>query len=181
MREEEWHRIQADYRLLSEHQKGEFSMFAHMLSNKLKYYVPTIPERGNCTYWTSKSMAINGLLRSPSNFPLACFYQLLLNIKQKRTHYFKNNDSSDNFAIVSYKSLQHDHYPKGSLVYPFYWMKHTYGPIWRIENLSHLTVALHPQEADANTYQIVVKENDPEHQQKYMDKMLKITSSIFRG
>jgi hypothetical protein len=98
-------------------------------------------ERGNCCYWTSKGFLEADLLLTHSNFPLVSWYKFLIMIVFNRTNYFKNTVYK-NYHITLYKSETHDEYPKGSLLYPFYWLKHGYSKFWKTEEIANSTVQL---------------------------------------
>lgn len=109
----------------------EFRLATYLITNKLRYVVPGITEKGNCCYWTSKGFKHIGLLQNHSNFPMSCWYKLLLVLLCVRNTQFK---------VVFYKGIHHDEIPKGTFLYPFYWLKHGYNKIWKNETLADLKI-----------------------------------------
>lgn len=135
--ENEYNALTEYYRELDKNKNIRFRMMFYGLSNTARHYIPSIREKGNCCYWTSKGFHLIGFLKSPSNFPMACFYKLLLNLVFKRTDKLKNGLE---YKIICYKGVHHDEYPKGSLLYPFFWLKHGYSKIWHCETLADLII-----------------------------------------
>jgi hypothetical protein len=90
-------------------------------------------EIGNCSYWTSQGLKKAKIISRGTSFPLLLFFQML---KQ----HLSSNFSKVN--IVSYLSLHHPTEPRGSFIYPMYWLKRGYARIWNLDDLSNLVFEL---------------------------------------
>jgi len=157
----------------------QFRMIFHIITNKIRHHF-NLSEKGNCCYWTSKGFKNIDFLQTHSNFPLTCFYKLLLNIMYKRTKYFQENDITNRFAIVFFKALKYDKYPKGTFMYPLYWLKYRYDEIWAMELLAHINVEVFKTENNKNKYDIKIIKNDVDKQKEYMNKVLGYLIKIFK-
>lgn len=159
----------------------KFTLATYILANKLRKYNPFVnmDERGNCCYWTSKGFVANDLLVTNSDFPLVCFYKFLINIIHGKTNYFKNNDTS--YHITLYKALNYDKYPKGSLLYPLFWLKHGYSVLWTTEQFAETIVELEPTYEGSSVYTTKITDNTEDTSEfrkrimntvNYLDKIL---------
>jgi hypothetical protein len=177
---DEWLEIQKYYEDLRqrslEKKDIEFRLMTHLITNKLRYFMHSITERGNCTYWTSKGFEKIGMLDTHSNFPMVCFYKLLLNIYLKRGKYFSVNDR--NYCIVFYKGLYHSFYPKGSYIYPLYWLKYSYSKVWHVQNAANIKVKL--IEKEKNKYDVTVIQMHSEKPKEYLINMVEYLKNIFK-
>lgn len=127
----------------------KFNMAGFIFFNKLRHIIP-FSEKGNCTYWTTRGFQEIGMLKTDSNFPLVAFYKLMINMILRKSSYFKDKYTS--FNITLYKGINYDSHPKGSLLYPFYWLKYTYRGIWKTENVANHIVELEVSDHDDKVY-----------------------------
>jgi hypothetical protein len=146
------HNYYEDVKRRSATGQAEFRLASHLFRNNLAKMFPTIfgsgkdRETGNCCYWTSKAFMKAGLLNSHNNYPLTCFFTLLLNILYNRAPYFENTDAD--FAIVFYEGAKHQEQPKGTFLYPGFWLKHGVKPFWNTEKMADIKVSLGGNDKD---------------------------------
>lgn len=115
----------------------KFSLFSHIITNKVRHFGFT--ESGNCCYWISSGFKHINMMNIHSNFPMVFFWKILINIIFKKTSFLSDNNVD--FCIVFYEGIKHVNIPKGTYMYPFYWLKHrTHDYIWKIEDLACLKV-----------------------------------------
>jgi len=179
----DWTLIQQHYKdiktkALSE-AKCEFRLASHLITNKLRWLFPSLNERGNCTYWTSSGLVKLGMLDSNSNFPMVCFYKLLLNIYLKRGQYFEKYDTIKDHCIVFYKGYHHKNMPKGSYMYPLYWMKYSYNQIWAVEKIANIRVMLTDLFVDEK-YDIQSKYKNVEKSKENLMNIIEYLKKIFK-
>jgi hypothetical protein len=91
------------------------------------------PESGNCAYWISQGLVQAGLLKKPSSFPLVVFFKLLLSELLLAP-------GAPRVNIILYRSVTYDSEPKGALMYPLHWLRHSYRPFWNMERLATFNV-----------------------------------------
>lgn len=118
--------------------KFKFSLGMHIVTNFFPLFI--FRERGNCSYWISKGLEYANLIDNRTSFPMICFYKFLLNILLEKNKYFKENKPKA--CIVFYEGIYHNMYPKGTYMYPFYWIKYNYKKIWNKEELANIKVNL---------------------------------------
>lgn len=162
--------------------KYEFRLGSHLFTNPVRNYVPWLNERGNCCYWTSKGLVEGQMIDSHSSFPMVCFYKLLLNIKLRGMNRFKQDNTH---MVVFYKGLQHENYPKGSFLYPFYWFANSYNNIWAVERFADAVVEpiklVKSSTTDNIEYSIKAsKKYRSDNDQKWIDQCINKLRSIFR-
>lgn len=181
---------QADWELIQRHYKDiktkaltdakcEFRLASHLITNKLRWLFPSINERGNCTYWTSSGLVKLGMLDSNSSFPMVCFYKLLLNIYLQRGKYFSNYEIIKDHCIVFYKGIHHKTMPKGSYMYPLYWLKFSYNKVWAVEKIANIKVMLVDLLVD-DKYDIRSKYNKEEKAKENLMTMIEYLKKIFK-
>jgi hypothetical protein len=130
--------------------KVQFSMAMHILTNMFKSCIP-IKEKGNCCYWTSKGLHHADIIDKQTSFPMILFYKFLLTIMTSK--------QNCPFSITFYKGLHYDLFPKGSFMYPFYWINNGYSHIWKKELMANVRVELYSQ--NDVTYDVNVTTVDP--------------------
>ena len=154
-------------------------MASHLITNKLRLLFPYVyNERGNCTYWTSSGLVKIGMLDSNSNFPLACFYKLLLNIYLCWATYFETSQETKEHCIVLYKGINHDTLPKSSFMYPMYWLKHGYNAVCNVQKIANLKFIL--TKISDEKYDIEVKYSNPEKSKQTLISMLEYIKNIYK-
>lgn len=138
----------------------KFSMVGFIFLNKLRN-IFSLNEMGNCTYWTTRGFQEIGMLNTDSNFPMVSFYKLMISMILRKSSYFK--DKYTNFNITLYKGVNHESHPKGSLLYPLYWVRHTYVGIWKTENVAHNIVELVKSDEHNHVYDKINIEKNSKH------------------
>jgi hypothetical protein len=154
----------------------EFKIASGILLGKFRSLFPSMNEKGNCCYWSSQGLVKIGFLSSISHYPLACFYKLLLNLHFKKRDRFKN---CSEYKIVLYKGIDHNNIPRGSLIYPFYWIKHQYSKIWNLENLADFIVQPVPDNNGNYTLKIIPVD-EKEKDISWINECLNTLNRIFR-
>lgn len=181
---EEWEKIQEYYNHIKDHSEihktKKFNMVMFIIVNKMRYIFPSIYERGNCTYWTTKGFQHIGMLLTDSNFPLVSFYKLMINIMYKKAPYFKDNKDID-FTTVLYKGINHESQPKGSLLYPFFWMRHKYSKIWEVETTADIIVELSNKDQNHAYNDIIMNEVDRPHILDNIEKIVEYLDKVLYG
>lgn len=139
----------------NQNQLIRFSLLTHLFTNILRRHnIYKFSESGNCTYWTTSVFRNHGMLSSQHSFPMVAFYKFLLNIELKLTNYFS---SQTEYSIILYKGVKHNFLPKGSLLYPFYWINNGYSKIWEVEKTAHSIVELNDNYDDVKISEQNVK------------------------
>lgn len=131
-------------------QQIKFQIYAP-ITNYIKKLLrnPATIEENNCAGWTSEGLKHIGMISEPTGFPNVLLFKLLIN------QFMKN--SLENIEIISYRSINVDA-PKGSLLYPFYWLKHSYKLIWNIDKYASIIVT--PKKISESEY-ILCYETNP--------------------
>ncbi len=111
--------------LLNQQERAEFQIFLFQFTNLFRPFFHSA-RRGNCSYWTGNGFAEAGIISKTSSYPLYLFFKIFLTQLAK---------DPNNINIVSYRSLNYLNEPEGALIYPFYWLKHSYQDIWRLDTL----------------------------------------------
>lgn len=143
--------------------KFKFSLGMHLITNLF----PLFKERGNCSYWISKGLEYANLIDNRTSFPMICFYKFLLNILLEKNKYFKENKPKT--CIVFYEGVYHNMYPKGTYMYPFYWIKYNYKKIWNKEELANIKVNL---ESNNDAYNVQVTKLDETKSRSHLNKYI---------
>jgi hypothetical protein len=133
---------------------AEFSMFLHVITNKLRPWFHR-SLRGNCATWTGNGLVDIGLINKTSHWPLVLWFKLFLNGLQRGL----------DVNVVSYKSVKFDSEPRGSLIYPFYWLRHSYERIWDISKFANVVVE---PKVEGDQIKLDVREN-PVAKQKWQE------------
>lgn len=120
--------------LAKDHIEGRIQFFILPLSflNPIRKLFG-FPLVGNCSVWTSKGLEEIGYLPRSYSWPLLLFFEIL---RAGKSTLFQN------LNVVSYLSLHYPKEPRGSLIYPFYWLRKGYSKIWNLDELSNLVVVL---------------------------------------
>lgn len=134
---------------LTDSNKAEFTLATHMLTNSLRPLFHA-SERGNCAYWTGNGLVNINLIGTTSNWPLVLWFKLLLN-------QLNTTDAHKFTSVVAYKSINFREEPKGALLYPFYWLKHSYKSIWNLDKFADVVVEA--QKKDTTTYFLEITDN----------------------
>lgn len=129
-----------------------FTLLSHMFLNTIRRLFPSLGmvERGNCCYWTSRGFASVGLVLTANSFPLVCFYKFLASAL------YRNNTNTLGYHITLYKAPHYDGMPKGTLLYPFFWINHGYAKFWKMEKIAHSVVELIQTDTKCDEYEVVV-------------------------
>lgn len=182
---EEWDKMHDYYHQIKHDsetkQVKKFNLLIFNITNKIRHIFPSIYERGNCTYWTTRGFQNAGMLQTDSVFPLVSFYKLMINVLLKKTLYFRTK-SDDDFNIVLYKGIKHESQPKGSLLYPFYGLKHTYRGVWMTERLANIIVELNQTDSKSHVYDdIIINVFDREHVYDKIEKVVAHLNKVLYG
>ena len=78
-----------------------------------------------------------------SSWPLYLWFKVLLS-------QFKNDFKYTN--VIAYRSINHEEEPKGSLIYPFYWLRNSYSSIWNLDMFANIIVE--PFKTDEESYDV---------------------------
>lgn len=122
------------YKRLAEDNKNnkvQYGMILYTLTNWFRKMLG-LPIKGNCSCWTGRGLAEIGMIDATSSWPLFLFFRVLFT-QITRT-------SLENINVISYRSIRYHEEPKGALLYPFYWMKHSYGHIWNLGSIANIVV-----------------------------------------
>jgi len=179
----DWDNIQQHYKDIKNKAQTsnqcEFRLASHLITNKLRWLFPSLNERGNCTYWTSSGFVKLGMLDSNSSFPMVCFYKLLLNIYLQRGTYFSKYENMKEHCIVFYKGFHHSTMPKGSYMYPLFWLKYSYNKVWVVEKIANIKVFLKDLLEDEQ-YGVKTKINDEVKSKENLMNMIEYLKKIFK-
>ena len=149
---------------------AKFTMGLHIITNAFRWLYP-FKERGNCCYWTSKGLVKIDLLKSPSHFPMVCFYKFLINVLRQQ---------NNKYCITFYEGQHHKNLPNGSFMYPFFWIRNKYDKIWKTELMANVYISLTTTRDSSNNYllNVNIKTLDKKKAQEYVSKMTQYVKSI---
>jgi len=168
-----WEKMQDSYRQFDTYpgcaHDTKFSLLTHLITNKFPKH---FKESGNCCYWTTRAFRDEGLLDRTHSFPMVAFYKFLINIVLGRGNYFERRSTinrSNNYSITLYKGLNHNVFPQGSFLYPFFWLRlklrNIHSKIWRVGNMANTDVELTADLTDV----VIVQKNKKEIQEKNLE------------
>ncbi len=155
----------------------------HITVYNLLVKIASIPERGNCCYWTSKGFKKVKMIDTHSNFPMLFFYKIFINLLFRKAKYFINISKEPlDYSVIFYRGLKHTEMPNGSFIYPFYWFRYGYEIIWKPEKMANIEVTVVPTEnKNSSVYKIDITEIPKEKVNNivtttiaYVKKVLKI-------
>ena len=86
-------------------------------------------KKGNCSHWSSNGLVKAELIDQSSHWPTFFWFKLL---------YKHLQENPDNVNVVSYRGLKYGKEPKGSLMYPFYWLSNGYSHIWDMDKFANI-------------------------------------------
>lgn len=125
-----------------------------------------LPIRGNCAYWVSSGLHDSKIINGISSWPLFLFFKVLL------TQISLTQLS--NINIISYRSIKYKQEPKGSLMYPLFWLKASYKPIWNLGSFANIIVepTITKNNNGENEYNATIREHNKDKYQKIVNNWL---------
>jgi hypothetical protein len=149
---------------MNNNNEAEFGAALHYITNRFRpLFHKTL--RGNCANWTSEGLVKAGLLEKQSYYPLVIWMKLFLNE-------MKRKDDKTRMNIIEYRSIKYEDEPKGSLIYPFYWLKHKYQDIWYLSGFANITIEPQVVTSDVNSVHggvVTLKDHDQSDQFSHVE------------